>query len=107
MRKASCKQWKLLKAPEVTKFWHLFAASSSNKSNKWDKLEQELTIEEKEEKPEGEAALMKLFQGIYANGTEETKKAMMKSFVSMRLSFPSPNLSKQSQLNVNLVLFPF
>ena len=43
-----------------------------------------MTEEEKSEKKEGDAALNELFQKIYADGTDETKKAMMKSFVSSR-----------------------
>ncbi|XP_063415633.1 protein SGT1 homolog isoform X1 [Mytilus trossulus] len=54
--------------------------TSSHKTRNWDKLEQEVKEEEKTEKLEGDAALNKLFQQIYSDGTDETKKAMMKSF---------------------------
>lgn len=54
--------------------------SSSHYTRNWDKLAQEVTEEEKNEKKEGDAALNDLFQKIYADGTPETKKAMMKSF---------------------------
>lgn len=54
--------------------------TSSHYTRNWDKLEQEVKEEEKNEKLEGDAALNKLFQQIYSDGSDETKKAMMKSF---------------------------
>ncbi|XP_033742093.1 protein SGT1 homolog [Pecten maximus] len=54
--------------------------SSSHYTKDWDKLVTDIAKEEKEEKPEGDAALNNLFQKIYGDGSDETKKAMMKSF---------------------------
>lgn len=56
--------------------------SSSHYTRNWDKLAHDVSEEEKNEKKEGDSALNELFQKIYADGSEETKRAMMKSFVS-------------------------
>jgi len=50
--------------------------SSGKKQVDWDNLAKEIA----EDKPEGEEALNKVFQDIFGNGTDEQKKAMIKSF---------------------------
>ncbi|XP_076601932.1 protein SGT1 homolog isoform X1 [Chaetodon auriga] len=55
--------------------------SSSHYAHKWDKMVVDLNEEEKDEKLEGDAALNKLFQQIYSDGSDEVKRAMNKSFM--------------------------
>ena len=54
--------------------------SSSKKQHDWDKLAATIEKEDSEEKKEGEAALNELFQKIYANADDDTRRAMNKSY---------------------------
>ena len=56
--------------------------SSSHYTRNWDKVAKDVDKMEKDEKKEGDAAVNDLFQKIYADGSDEVKKAMNKSFVS-------------------------
>ncbi|KAK3530387.1 hypothetical protein QTP86_024428 [Hemibagrus guttatus] len=55
--------------------------SSSHYTRNWDKLVGDIKEEEKNENLEGDAALNKLFQQIYSDGSDEVKRAMNKSFM--------------------------
>lgn len=57
----------------------------------WDKLEAQMKKEEKEEKLDGDAALNKFFQEIYADADEDTRRAMKKSFVESNGTVLSTN----------------
>jgi len=54
--------------------------SSSKKYHDWDKLAANVEKEDSEEKKEGDAALNELFQKIYANADDDTRRAMNKSY---------------------------
>lgn len=46
----------------------------------WDAIEKNIEEDEKKEKPQGDEAMNKLFQQIYASANEDTRRAMVKSF---------------------------
>lgn len=46
----------------------------------WDAIEKNIAEEEKNEKPQGDEAMNKLFQQIYADASDDTRRAMIKSF---------------------------
>lgn len=54
--------------------------SHKKKYNKWDSFAKQVEKEEAEEKPEGDAALQKLFADIYEKADDDTKRAMNKSY---------------------------
>ena len=46
----------------------------------WDKIEKDIIQDEKNEKPEGDEAMNALFKQIYAGASDDTRRAMVKSF---------------------------
>ncbi|CEP03844.1 unnamed protein product (mitochondrion) [Plasmodiophora brassicae] len=54
--------------------------TSSKKKQDWGSIERQVIEEEEKETPDGDAALNKLFQQIYRNASDETKRAMIKSY---------------------------
>lgn len=54
--------------------------SSSKTKRDWGKIDQDIDAELKQEKPEGDAALNKLFKEIYEKADDDTRRAMNKSF---------------------------
>ncbi|XP_010888978.1 protein SGT1 homolog isoform X1 [Esox lucius] len=85
MKKSEGIRWEKLEGegqePNVKHFTPKQYPSSAHSSRNWDKMVVDISEEEKKEKLEGDAALNKLFQQIYSDGTDEVKRAMNKSFM--------------------------
>lgn len=62
-------------------------AYPNSKGKDWNRVK----LEEEEEKPTGDAALNALFKQIYGNGTDEQRKAMIKSFTESNGTVLSTN----------------
>ncbi|XP_067842544.1 protein SGT1 homolog isoform X2 [Heptranchias perlo] len=85
MKKSEAIRWEKLEGvlPDVKHFMPEQPQqypSSSQCTKNWDQLVMEIKEEENNEKLEGDAALNQLFQKIYADGSDEVKRAMNKSF---------------------------
>ncbi|EDQ90383.1 uncharacterized protein MONBRDRAFT_15883 [Monosiga brevicollis MX1] len=68
----------------------------------WDQLAKEVDEEEKTEQPEGDAALNRLFQQIYSDASEDTKRAMLKSFQESNGTVLSTNWDEVSKGKVEM-----
>lgn len=111
MKKPEALQWEKLEGPgpdsklkqlaPVSDSTHLYPSSSHSTKN-WDKLVVEIKEEEKNEKLEGDAALNKLFQQIYSDGTDEVKRAMNKSFMESGGTVLSTNWSDVGKRKVEV-----
>ncbi len=74
---ASAEQSRIREAPAESQAQAKAAKPPQIYRKNWDAIAKEIP----EEKLEGDAALNKVFQDIFSNGSEEQKRAMMKSFV--------------------------
>ncbi|KFO58677.1 Suppressor of G2 allele of SKP1, partial [Corvus brachyrhynchos] len=109
MKKPEAVRWEKLEgqgdSPMLKQFTpdtqHLYP-SSSHYTRNWDKLVVEIKEEEKNEKLEGDAALNKLFQQIYSDGTDEVKRAMNKSFMESGGTVLSTNWSDVGKRKVEV-----
>ncbi|NWT00059.1 SGT1 protein, partial [Mionectes macconnelli] len=109
MKKPEAVRWEKLEgqgdSPKLKQFMpdtqHLYP-SSSHYTRNWDKLVVEIKEEEKNEKLEGDAALNKLFQQIYSDGTDEVKRAMNKSFMESGGTVLSTNWSDVGKRKVEV-----
>lgn len=66
------------KIPSVPKDGNVPRPYTSHRD--WDLIEKEIIEDEKKEKPEGDEAMNKLFKQIYSNASDDTRRAMVKSF---------------------------
>jgi suppressor of G2 allele of SKP1 len=65
--------------------------SSSKHSQDWNALEKQILKEDQETKPEGEAAVNEFFQKLYANASDDVRRAMNKSFMESQGTCLSTN----------------
>ncbi|XP_059129265.1 protein SGT1 homolog [Peromyscus eremicus] len=97
-----CNIKKVMSAKQINTDVKNLYPSSSHYTRNWDKLVGEIKEEEKNEKLEGDAALNKLFQQIYSDGSDEVKRAMNKSFMESGGTVLSTNWSDVGKRKVEI-----
>ncbi|XP_036413103.1 protein SGT1 homolog [Colossoma macropomum] len=108
MKKTEAIRWEKLEGEGTLSNMKHFAPSpnqypsSSHYTRKWDKLVGDIKEEEKNENLEGDAALNKLFQQIYSDGSDEVKRAMNKSFMESGGTVLSTNWSDVGRRKVDV-----
>lgn len=106
MKKAEAIRWEKLEGEgqesNIKHFDPNKYPSSSHYTCKWDKMVVDIGEEEKTEKLEGDAALNKLFQQIYSDGSDEVKRAMNKSFMESGGTVLSTNWRDVAKRKVNM-----
>ncbi|CAG9853998.1 unnamed protein product [Phyllotreta striolata] len=78
------------------------AYPTSKKGKDWNKIEKEIKEQEAKEKPDGDAAINKLFQEIYGKGNDDVKRAMNKSYMESGGTVLSTNWSEISKQKVDV-----
>ncbi|KEG05450.1 phosphatase-like protein [Trypanosoma grayi] len=103
LKKASESQWPALQAPDGDVALPLAEAPATEAArlpptakelsypNSRGKDWSAVQLDDEDPKPEGEQALNALFQQIYGNGTDEQRRAMMKSFLESNGTVLSTN----------------
>ncbi|XP_051987457.1 protein SGT1 homolog [Xyrauchen texanus] len=106
MKKTEAIRWEKLEGevtlPSVKHFTPNQYPSSSHYTRNWDKVVGEIKEEEKSENLEGDAALNKLFQQIYSDGSDEVKRAMNKSFMESGGTVLSTNWTDVGKKKVDM-----
>ena len=104
LRKAEGGRWPTLERASASaaaeKAAHSYPTSSTRGPRNWDAIEKEAVKAEEEEKLDGDAAVNKMFQQIYRDASDETKRAMMKSYTESKGTCLSTDWSEVKKAEV-------